>query len=507
MPPGAVNSDLRWRQYGEDFWVKEYKRFGSIFFNEWLRRGTKAQHSDVYRKIVANLPGNHDLGLGNGIRIPVRNRFNAFLGDGNHIDVIGNHTFVSLDTVSLSAKSQPDPATGRQGAADSSSLNKEIWGPAEDFLTTIKEEKRRAIDRAVRFQNNRIENSLLFHSILDIDDPLVTKSVHEAFTPKVDMPSILFSHIPLYRAAGTPCGPLREHSPPSIPPTEEGEYLDPDPGNAIKVEAGIQYQNVLTPEISNEIIEKVGDVEYAFSGDDHDYCELVHRRYTGRRGGVKEITVKSFSWAMGVRRPGFLMVGLWNPVGRKEKEHFQRSHGKDTDDDDGKEGRQQTIQTHLCLLPDQLGIFIRYAIFGGITLIILFFHTIRTINHNNRHTEQHANGHNILPLSSSSTSREKKPKSDTPPPSPVRKAYHQSSNKNGSAIRPRGYGYPGAETNNFLNDEVLDERWAEIPVGDNRGTGKGFGTRIRILGSEFRRSFLRVGIPVLVWWVWCVGRY
>ncbi|KAI4168449.1 MAG: hypothetical protein LQ343_006400 [Gyalolechia ehrenbergii] len=508
MPSGTASSDPRWRQYGEDFWFTEYIRFGNIFFNEWLRRGFEGQHADIHRKVLAGLPGNHDLGLGNGIRIPVRKRFNAFLGEGNHIDVVGNHTFVSLDTVSLSAKGQSDPATGRQGVVDGDGSNKDIWGPVDDFLATVKEEKRRVIDRAVRFQNNRIENSLLFHSILDIRDPLITESVHTAFTPKADMPSVLLTHVPLYRAAGTPCGPLRERSPPSTQPTEEGEYLENDPGNAIKVEAGIQYQNVLTPEISNEIIDKVGDVEFAFSGDDHDYCDVVHRRYTGPRGGVREITVKSFSWAMGVRRPGFLMVSLWNPVDRRDREKSpsSESHGKDHGDN-GKDGRHQTIQTHLCLLPDQLSIFIRYAVLFAVTLVALLVHTLR---HTNQASHPAYSNGLILPLSSSSS----KPKSDTPPPSPKRIAYNRPPS-NGLAVRPRMYGYPGSENKggmNTLHDEVLDERWAEVPIGDGgygheRGINRGFGARVKLVGGEFRRVFFRVAGPVVVWYLYLVKMY
>ncbi|KAL8749354.1 MAG: hypothetical protein Q9184_006841, partial [Pyrenodesmia sp. 2 TL-2023] len=153
MPPGVAGSDPQWRRYGEDFWVKEYKRFGNIFFNRWLRREFEGFRAGTHRKLLASLPGNHDLGIGNGIKVPVRRRFNAFFGEGNRVDVIGNHTFVSLDTVSLSAKGQPDPATGREGATDGEGYNEEIWGRVEDFLATAKDTKIRAIGRAIRVQN------------------------------------------------------------------------------------------------------------------------------------------------------------------------------------------------------------------------------------------------------------------------------------------------------------------------------------------------------------------
>lgn len=89
-------------------------------------------------------------------------------------------------------------------------------------------------------------------------------------------PRILLTHIPLYRRDGTSCGPLRESK------------------NPIHVGHGYQYQNVLTPALSQEIVEIVRPMG-VFSGDDHDYCYVEHNF-----GGMKipEHTVKSFSWAM-----------------------------------------------------------------------------------------------------------------------------------------------------------------------------------------------------------------
>ncbi|KAL9007934.1 MAG: hypothetical protein Q9173_006888, partial [Seirophora scorigena] len=444
MPSGVANSDTRWRRYGEDYWMKEYRRFGRIFFKEWLRRGLRGDDANDRRKLVASLPGNHDLGLGNGIRLPVRKRFNAFIGEGNRIDVVGNHTFVSLDTVSLSAKGQPDPATGRQGAGDGPGSNGEIWGPVDDFLASINETKTRAMGRAIRHQNGRIENSLLFHKLLDIQDPLITKSVHTAFTPKADIPSILLTHVPLYRASGTPCGPLREHLPPSTAPdAETGEYLSSDPQNAIKVEAGIQYQNVLTPEISREIIDRVGDVAFVFSGDDHDYCDVVHRGYTtnargggGGVGGIREITVKSFSWAMGVRKPGFLLLSLWNPLDKRDRTPPPPSTSSTQKETAENNNAAPTLQTHLCLLPDQLSIFIRYALLFSLTLLSLTLHALFTAT--SRGEDLANDGYTPLLPSSSA-----KPKSDTPPPSPLQQQQQQQQHQrplhrqqaNGLAVR------------------------------------------------------------------------
>ena len=132
--------------------------------------------------------------------------------------------------------------------------------------------------------------------------------------------------------------------------------------------AGYQYQNVLTLDISKLIAEKVSNVGYVFSGDDHDYCDLVHRSYASAGAGIREITVKSISWAMGVRHPGFVMRSLWNPVDAEARSGYDIAGGQKIGD--------ATLQSHLCLLPDQLGIFIRYAICAVFSLLVLAIYTV-----------------------------------------------------------------------------------------------------------------------------------
>ena len=336
-----------WRQYGQEFWLREYDRFGRLFYTHWVDAGIAARPGQPGRKLITSLPGNHDLGFGAGVQMPVRARFNAYFGEGNRLDVFGNHTFVSVDTVSLSAMDVPD-------------TDPEIWSATEGFLTQVRSAKRRAVGRELRSQAGQTATGRFLHKVTDMD---VTYPVLKS-DDVTQFPTVLLSHVPLYRAEGTPCGPLREHWPPSPEawPTASGKKTPDhkpvyDERNAIRVAAGYQYQNVLTPEISQDITKRIGDVSYAFSGDDHDYCELVHRSYPSAGSGIREITVKSLSWAMGVRHPGFVMVSLWNPVDEL---------GKSIGNQD-----QATIQTHLCLLPDQLSIFIRYALFALLTIAIL----------------------------------------------------------------------------------------------------------------------------------------
>lgn len=74
------------------------------------------------------------------------------------------------------------------------------------------------------------------------------------------------------------------------------------------------------------------------------------------------------SWAMGVRHPGFVMLSLWNPVDGDAKSLYDIQGGQKMGD--------ATLQSHLCLLPDQLAIFIRYAIGAVFSLLILAVYAV-----------------------------------------------------------------------------------------------------------------------------------
>ncbi|KAI1813406.1 hypothetical protein GGS20DRAFT_553430 [Poronia punctata] len=334
------------RRYGEQYWLKEYARFGRIFADNWILGGTVAGPYQRGRKLIASLPGNHDLGFGAEVKVPVRQRFIAYFGETNRVDVIGNHTFVSVDGVSLSAD------TSRM--KDYVDLH-EIYAPVNEFLDEVKATKRRAVQKELRFWRGEVDEVSQRHSVEELEsanfDNLPTLDPGENAP---DFPTILLSHVPLYRDPGTPCGPLREHWPPAKPPKGQTDPVIPDHRNAIEVSAGYQYQNVLSEEDSVKLIKSIGNVKHAFSGDDHDYCELIH---SPAKENVHEITVKSFSMVMGVSRPGFQMVSLYNPI-------------------DG-QGRPlpgsppSTLQSHLCLLPNQLSMYVTYAILGVLTALIL----------------------------------------------------------------------------------------------------------------------------------------
>ncbi|BGP22523.1 hypothetical protein JCM10295v2_001408 [Rhodotorula toruloides] len=151
----------------------------------------------------------------------------------------------------------------------------------------------------------------------------------------VTQPRILLTHIPLYRPEGTLCGRLREHS----RPIHQG--------------AGKNYQNELDEHKTRWLVERVRP-SLAYSGDDHDSCIITHP-YTSPLDGVTpvvETTVKAFSMAMGVRRPGYHLLSLYAPLPPTTSSSFDPSI--DTSDLPVSYTYTQTN----CTLPDQLGTYL-----------------------------------------------------------------------------------------------------------------------------------------------------
>ncbi|PPQ93810.1 hypothetical protein CVT25_013519 [Psilocybe cyanescens] len=151
--------------------------------------------------------------------------------------------------------------------------------------------------------------------------------------PHVD-PVILLSHIPLFRSDGKPCGPLREKG-------------------TLRPGVGLGYQNTLEKQSSYRLLEFLSP-EAVFSGDDHDYCEYTHvYQVRGLSKRVREVTVRTLSMVMNVRRPGFQLLSLM-PA-------------------DIRASDKPTHADTPCLLPDQLGIYlVVYIPLLAISLVIVF---------------------------------------------------------------------------------------------------------------------------------------
>ncbi|KAI9453151.1 hypothetical protein BJY52DRAFT_861070 [Lactarius psammicola] len=103
------------------------------------------------------------------------------------------------------------------------------------------------------------------------------------------VPTILFSHIPLHRAESKQCGPLRERG-------------------TIHRGVGQGWQKTLGKQTSTFLLESLRP-SIVFSADDRDYCDITHALPSSGRE-IHEITVKSFSPARHISRPGFHLLSL-----------------------------------------------------------------------------------------------------------------------------------------------------------------------------------------------------
>ena len=362
----------RWSRWGQKQWDEDLRRFSKIFFTpEQLYPSPARSLFPAYelrdeigvengatdaalfeyatsggkqRQLITSLPGNHDLGFGALVQLSVRDRFQAHFGDPNRIDVLGNHTFVSIDSPSLSAHSQY-MASGYESDQSQVQDVKYLWDESIDFIEDVRTPASKVIDNSLHeYFPGKPKSFGLQH---EVSDPVEAahrtppRDAQPALT-KPKLPVVLLTHVPLWRLQDTDCGKDREN------------------GHAIRIAMGYQYQNVITQSLSKDIVTKVssaGEIVQIFSGDDHDYCDVNHRynlpAWPQSDGGkstlqnIREITVKSFSWAMGVRKPGFQLVSLWNPVDAQGNSLRKPS---------------STIQSHMCLLPDQLSTFIDYAL-------------------------------------------------------------------------------------------------------------------------------------------------
>lgn len=229
------------REWKDKAWVEEFQRFNRIFPH---------RHD---RKSYRGLPGNHDIGFQN-ISLSTRERFAAHFGQSNDCYILGNHTFLQLDTISYSHE-DPDVHTEPRNFAD---------------------------------------------SLKDTLDP--------------HLPRILLTHVPFFRDPNVEtCGPGRE-SPKPFP-----------------LMRGIQYQTVIDYWVTEKLISDFNP-SIIFSGDDHDYCDMVHLNYSNPTQELcREISCKSPSMTNGIRFPAYQLLSLNNPQDGIPKE--------------------KTYETKMCYLP------------------------------------------------------------------------------------------------------------------------------------------------------------
>lgn len=185
--------------------------------------------------------------------------------------------------------------------------------------------------------------------------------------PDTLLPKVLFTHVPLWRPEGTPCGPLRESR------------------REIHQGSGSNYQNEITEELSRFVLEKIQPT-MVFSGDDHDYCDVVHTipstSYANPSpSSIHEISVKSFSMGMGIQRPGYQLLSLSNPS------RFDKLPEKES-----------TFDTP-CVLPNQIKTYTHiYLPLFLVTLITIFGTPIWNLLVRNRSSIRQQAKTNGLPI-------------------------------------------------------------------------------------------------------------
>lgn len=146
---------------------------------------------------------------------------------------------------------------------------------------------------------------ILFNTqtLSNTDDPIISASSKEflkGLSKKMTKKTrFLFTHVPLWRDINQQtCGKMRESN------------------KAFPITKGYQYQTVLDAQTSQEILESIRP-EIIFSGDDHDYCELVHsfNDDTNHQHKAIGVVVKSMSMAMGIKNPAVELLTLYdNPI-------------------------------------------------------------------------------------------------------------------------------------------------------------------------------------------------
>ncbi|KAJ8489043.1 hypothetical protein ONZ51_g3152 [Trametes cubensis] len=263
------------------------------------------------------IPGNHDVGLGDSspsyrFSEHALERYLSNFGPLNQRISIANHTVLLIDAPGLVDEDRERAAMGMS------------------YVQWSESHPDRTIAFVRSFAEKHAAERIFYHRPLSDADP------SEGARP------ILFTHVPLFRPDGTSCGPLRERG-------------------TIRQGSGLGYQNLLSPQASQFLLQSIRPA-VIFSGDDHDYCEYVHTlpstdtKRPSPPASIPEITVKSFSMAMGIRRPGYQLLSLIPP---------------------SPSSTAQTFAHTPCLLPDQLGIYLSvYVPLLVLTLALLLLSNV-----------------------------------------------------------------------------------------------------------------------------------
>ncbi|KAI0645414.1 Metallo-dependent phosphatase-like protein [Trametes meyenii] len=396
---------------------EEYDRYVRRFRSIFSARKQLPMH---------HMPGNHDIGL--GLSSPsyrfsehARERYLSNFSPPNQQIAIGEHTVVLIDAPGLVDEDRARTASG---------MSYTEWA---------------------------------------ISHPNSTAAFVHAFAQtRADLPEgakpILFTHVPLSRPAGASCGPLRERG-------------------TIREGRGLGYQNLLSPQASQFLLQSIRPA-IVFSGDDHDYCEYTHTlpvtesKRPSAPDSIPEITVKSFSMAMGVRRPGYQLLSLIPPSASPDVQTFAHTP---------------------CLLPDQLGIYLSvYVPLIVLSLSALLLSNIRRSC--TRHSSQGARSNEWTSLGPSNPAELD---FDLPPPSAWRnKEFPRPGWRHTFAFTVFGRRLRLTLSAAAVLDSLIAFFWTGGKAGEEdghrrRGVLKGFLIDVRDVAWAPLALFVAIA-----WWVW-----
>ncbi|KAI0373402.1 hypothetical protein BV20DRAFT_962538 [Pilatotrama ljubarskyi] len=262
------------------------------------------------------VPGNNDVGLNiePAAARQARQRFMTHFGPLNQKVVLRNHTLVMLDAAGLVEEDYLRAAKY---------IGYEHWSPIPhgpvEFVRSLQDE------------------------------------------PETQ-PTLLFTHIPLYRPDTASCGPLREKG-------------------TIRRGVGNGYQNTLGKKTTAFLLQTLKP-KLVFSADDKDYCDYVHVPpkpvLTAAESGsqtntttepVREITLKAFSPSHEIRYPSFQLLSLVAPSPYSSTER----------------ATEATVASTPCFLPDYTSHYTqRYVPLLLLTTLLLVLLRLRLHASSNR---------------------------------------------------------------------------------------------------------------------------
>lgn len=237
------------REWDNEKWYIEFKRFNKIF--------NTVPNVRQYRQI----PGNHDVGFGTGIHFDKYSRFKSYFGNANDYAVLGNHSVILMDTVSLSC-----------------SNDTRVSMESETFLEALSD------------------------------------SNH----PSKKYPRIVLTHVPLYRFADSQtCGKFREKQVPF--PLHKGKQYQTvlEFKQSQRILGGINPSIIFSGDDHDycHIRHPLGESKGTKIDDQSIQMGKPGIKY------ADEVTVKSSAMTGGIKKPAIQLISMWNPMDDKTIEN------------------------------------------------------------------------------------------------------------------------------------------------------------------------------------------